>query len=297
MEWSVVSICAAVACWSVGRYVRWEPPSESLAAGKDLNWPRRLGLACIAMLLNVLTLFMFWLLLSKSAVAKGPVSFELWGWLAVGIAVAVTMYSAASAHRLASKAKPREYLIASAVVAVLLLWIGAYFGVLGPAQDQVMAKISVRLPEATLVMSKSGCQALAASGLAPPAAASGPLSYETGCVLGPVLVKSRLGARWPVACIGDQRDSSGQLLTVKGDDVVDFLTPAPAQPERAESQASTSKPAASAPQVHAATASPPAPASSGASSHVGYCGVFRRSPPAGEESTVPKMPGSATAAH
>jgi hypothetical protein len=197
------------------------------------------------------------------------------------LSLSVTIYAIASAYRLRFKTDRRAYLVLAAGLSVALMWMGAELHVLGPIQDQVMVKVSVRMPEVTLVMTKSGCQAMAAAGLTPAAAASGPMSYESGCVLGPVLVKSRLGSRWPVACVGDVPDTSGRLLTLKSDDVSDFLT-TPSPPVAAPAaSASATKPRVAGSLLSAVANRTQAGASTASGSpkdDSGYCGAFRRAP-------------------
>ena len=259
--------CSVVAVACIVRYVVWEPLRESAIPPKASGLGRRLWIVLCAMGLHVLS-WTAWLLLWNF---KRPLASDLWLLMPLGALLAVVMSAAASAHRLHIKAKIQETAVVVAIVTVLLLILAGDMGVLGPMQDQLMATVSVRLPEVTLVIARPGCQAMATAGYAPPAPASGPLSYEAGCLLGPVTVRSRLAARWPVACVDDARDASGQLLTLRGEDVVDYLTPLPPAPARSGAKGS---------RVQAAALGSSAPERGGLQpvSPAGYCNAFRRAP-------------------
>ena len=284
VSWGSVFLALLLAVCTVTWYVSWEPPVEVIRT-KGRVRGKRFTLAAGALFLNFASLLGFWLLLSKSDYAQGPASLTLWVLLLLGLALSVTIYAIASAYRLRFKTDRRSYLVLAAALSVALMWMGAELHVLGPIQDQVMVNVSVRLPEVTLVMNKSGCQAMAAAGLAPAAAASGPMSYESGCVLGPVLIKSRLGSRWPVACVGDGPDASGRLLTLKGDDVSDFLTARYPSVAASATSASTSTPSESArvtghprSEVANRTQASASQAQGLPKADLGYCNAFRRAP-------------------
>lgn len=214
------TVCFVLAVCVIASYALSRAPDDPEARVVA----KRLGVAGLVLILNTFPLFIFLSSLNASNFAD---KLDQWSFVAL-LAGGIVLTAAGQFLALTGSIKEKTagvrahagHLVVSAVVIVVgLFWLSAWAHV----EDNVMAIASVRIPSVKLAIAKPGCQALASLGLAPALPASGAKSYESGCSLAPVEVLSRLGNRWVVRCLEPDRDAVVEPVSVKGDDVLNFI--------------------------------------------------------------------------
>jgi hypothetical protein len=218
---SIICVISIVALY-VGRYPSLAIRSSSNEANADESrWygsVKRFALCSVFLIANAWPLFAFLQSISLSEAIKQ--SAEHWSLEIIfgGIAFAMLLNFFSIAASLSKDKHDLNQRIAvhMIVIAVTLAMGITLIGGWGSWLDRVMAVVSVRTPEAKLIMTKEGCDALKVAGLM-----SADQDNSNGCMIGKMTILSRLGGYWPLECESGA-DDSGRLL-VKSDTVVHVM--------------------------------------------------------------------------
>jgi len=214
------TVSLVFAMWVIGSYALSRAPDEPKAGLVR----KRLGVAAIVLVLNTFPLFIFLSSLDASDFADKLSDSKVTALLAGGIVLTalaqfLALTGSIKEKTAGVKAHAGQLVVSTVLIVWGLFWLSAWSHV----EDNVMTVASVRIPSVKLAIAKPGCQALASLGLARVLPASGPSSYENGCSLAPVVVLSRVGSRWLVKCLEADRDATVEPISLKGDDVLNFL--------------------------------------------------------------------------
>ena len=181
--------------------------------------------------------------LSSYGSAQDGLSVGIFLALSVAFGVATNFFSVAFAVR--EKVRPMMSMISLlATVVFVSLALGlTWLGVWKPIHNGIMAAVSVRIPNAVLVIGKAGCHSLEIYGIKAPLLTLADSSGDEVCALSGVTVLSRVGARWPIQC-GDEEEEKqpagkrkhrSYRPLLRAEDVISVLpnTPASALPSLA----------------------------------------------------------------
>ncbi len=221
-----------VAMVVLGAYIFQSPSLDRIPALQMGPHPRlskwdRIGtrlLVCASFVFaNVFPLLIFFQLLSASDFAQESLPWHVLTLLAVAAAftIVVNVFAVALVVLRDDNVTRRRFahpLLVAGSVVLGITWLGAWAQLL----DRVMIAVSVRVPNAVLLVNKSSCQPLEMVGLKAVAPASAASNAERGCVIRGVTVLSRVGARWPLECKSGTHAVANPVI--KGDDVPVLLT-------------------------------------------------------------------------
>lgn len=175
--------------------------------------------------------FVFFPLASLSSYASDNNVLVTLGLVMLGIVAVVGINIFSIGIIIVGRSRPLFGVIALFIgVIVSLLVLTSILNVWAPIQDRIMSSVSVRVPNAEIVLNKAGCQSLKLFGIKQSVrndnkqlAQASAADVENFCVLKNVTILSRVGGEWPIGCDNEKGGRPWKLL-LKNEDVISVLT-------------------------------------------------------------------------